>query len=77
MRRFPKDQLSVTVLSFITWDAADRAFQANVFDGDDLQITFSQLRELLDTPLHPVKYQKHLLAARGISERPPKRLRVA
>ncbi|VDP93069.1 unnamed protein product [Echinostoma caproni] len=52
------------MLSLLTTDAADCAFQANVFDGDDLEATFAQLRELLDTPLHPVEYQTQFHAAR-------------
>ncbi|VDP32579.1 unnamed protein product [Echinostoma caproni] len=58
------DEQSVALLNLLTGRAADRAFQAIVFDGDDLEITFCQLRELLDTPLHPAEYQTHLLAAR-------------
>ncbi|VDP94390.1 unnamed protein product [Echinostoma caproni] len=45
------------MLGLLTRDAADFAFQADVFDGDDLEATLAQLRELLDTPLHPVEYQ--------------------
>ncbi|VDP87698.1 unnamed protein product [Echinostoma caproni] len=64
IRRFPKEEQSVALLGFLTRDAADRAFQANVFDSDDLEATFAQLRELLDTPLHPVEYQTQFHAAR-------------
>ncbi|VDP94591.1 unnamed protein product [Echinostoma caproni] len=64
IRRFPKEEKSVALLGLLTRDAADRAFQANVFDGDDLEATFAQLRELLDTPLHPVDYQTQFQAAR-------------
>ncbi|VDP77805.1 unnamed protein product [Echinostoma caproni] len=62
--RFPKEEQSVTLLSLLTRDAADRAFQVNVFDGDDLEGTFAQLRELLDTLLHPIEYQTQFHAAR-------------
>ncbi|VDP93918.1 unnamed protein product [Echinostoma caproni] len=64
IQRFPKEEQSVALLGLLTRDAADRAFQANVFDGDDLEATFAQLRELLDTPLHPVEYQTQFHAMR-------------
>ncbi|VDP93771.1 unnamed protein product [Echinostoma caproni] len=63
IRRFPKGEQTVALLNLLAGEAADRAFQANVFDGDDLEDTFAQLRELLDTPLHPVEYRTQLHAA--------------
>ncbi|VDP91813.1 unnamed protein product [Echinostoma caproni] len=64
IRRFPKEEQGVALPGLLTRDAADRAFQANVFDGDDLEATFAQLRELLDTSLHPVEYQTQFHTAR-------------
>ncbi|VDP93995.1 unnamed protein product [Echinostoma caproni] len=65
-RRLPKEEQIVALLGLLTRDVADRVFRANVFDGDgdDLEATFAQLRELLDTPLHPVEYQTQFHAAR-------------
>uniref|UniRef100_A0A183BGB0 Retrotrans_gag domain-containing protein n=1 Tax=Echinostoma caproni TaxID=27848 RepID=A0A183BGB0_9TREM len=77
IRRFPKEEKRVALLGLLTRDAVDRAFQANVFEGDDLEATFAQLRKLLDTPLHPAEYQTHFHAALQEMGRPPKRTRIA
>ncbi|VDP89400.1 unnamed protein product [Echinostoma caproni] len=64
IRKFPRGKQKGSLLSLLAGDSVNRAFQANVFHSDDLNIMFVRLRELWDTALYFIEYPTQFLAAR-------------